>query len=273
MKGDYPDYRVEAEEGRQNRLDPNFTAHPQPPSSLSPFRSSKHTIHGAACLLNRYRVLTMKYNLRAKDLVQSEENHDNNSSPPTQCSLKIIEKMPVSMSSNKSYSQEQTTSSSVENVMSDNLTGLTQQISELTINDDISRFLIPVGTILFYPDRKDNLYKVSILEHDLVKSKVRHLHWGPKYDEWVCSKSIWAYSQFTQLLSTVKKIPKEISARIDEFVQSATLGSGPSGPSDNPSQLQDLKTICSKNIPTIRYIPVKFRMPWYVNHRGLHLKS
>ena len=31
MKGDYPDYRVEAEEGRQNRLDPNFTAQPQPP--------------------------------------------------------------------------------------------------------------------------------------------------------------------------------------------------------------------------------------------------
>ena len=82
MKGDYPDYRVEAEEGRQNWLDPNFTAHPQPPTpSLSPFRSSKNTIHRAVCLLNRYRVLTMKYNLRAKDLVQSEANHDNNSPP------------------------------------------------------------------------------------------------------------------------------------------------------------------------------------------------
>ena len=50
--------------------------------------------------------------------------------------------------------------------------------------------------------------------------------------------------------------------RIDELVQSATLGSGSSGPSDNPSELPDLKTICSKNIPTIRYIPVKFRMQW-----------
>ena len=82
MKGDYPDYRIEAEEGRQNRLDPNFTAHPQPPSSLSPFRSSKNTIHGAVCLLNGYRLLTMKYNLRAKALIQSEANHDktNNSS-------------------------------------------------------------------------------------------------------------------------------------------------------------------------------------------------
>ena len=205
----------------------------------------------------------MKYNLRAKDLVQSEANHDNNSTPPpTHCSLNITEKMPVSMSPVKNYSQEKTTSSSVENVMLDTSTGLTQQISELTINDDISRFLIPVGTILFYPDRKDNLYKVSILEHDLVRSKVRYLHWGPNYDEWVCSKSIWAYSQFTQLLSTVKKIPKDLSARIDELVQSATLGSGPSGLSDNPSKLPDLKTICSKSISTIRYIPVKFRMPW-----------
>ena len=166
------------------------------------------------------------------------------------------------MSPVKIYSQEQTTNSSVENVMLDTSTGLTQQISELTINDDISRFLIPVGTIFFYPDSKDNLYKVSILEHYLVRSKVRYLHWGPNYDEWVCSKSIWAYSQFTRLWSTVKKIPKDLSARIDELVQSATLGSGPSGPSDNPSKLPDLKTICGKNIPTIRYIPVKFRMPW-----------
>ena len=32
--------------------------------------------------------------------------------------------------------------------------------------------------------------------------------------------------------------------------------------SDNPSELADLKIICSKNIPTIRYIPLKFRIPW-----------
>ena len=179
------------------------------------------------------------------------------------------------MSPVNSYSQEQTTSSSVENVMLDTSTGLTQQISELTINHDISRFLIPVGTILFHPDIKDNLYKVSILEHDLVRSKVRYLHWGPNYDEWVCLKSIWAYSQFTQLLSTVKKIPKDLSARIDELVQSATLGSGPSGPSDNPSKLPDLKAICSKNFPTIRYIKFSNAMvrDYYVNHRGLHLIS
>ena len=128
------------------------------------------------------------------------------------------------MSPVKIYSQEQTISSSVKkNVISDTSNGLTQQMSELKINDDISRFLIPVRTILFHPDRKDNLYKFSILEHNLVRSKVGYLQWGPNYDEWVCSKSIWAYSQFTQLLSTLKKIPKDLSARIDELVQSATL--------------------------------------------------
>ena len=94
----------------------------------------------------------MKYNLRAKDLVQSEANHDNNSCPPTQCSLNIIEKVLVSMSPVKSYSPEQTTSSSVEYFMSNTSIALTQQISELPINNDISRFLIPVGAILFYPD-------------------------------------------------------------------------------------------------------------------------
>ena len=162
------------------------------------------------------------------------------------------------MSPVKGYSQEQTTSSSVENVMSDTLTGLTQQISELTINDDISRFLIPVGTILFYPDRKDNLYKISILENDLVWSMVRYLHWGPNYDEWVCSKSIWAYSHFTQLLSTVKKIQKNLSTERSRKIY--LLGSvcnteqWPISPSDNSSKLPDLKTICSRKNPTIQYI-------------------
>ena len=59
-----------------------------------------------------------------------------------------------------------------------------------------------------------------------------------------------------------EKIPKDLSARIDELVQSATLGNGSPGSSDNASELLDLKTICSKIISTIRYIPVMFRMQW-----------
>ena len=168
--------------------------------------------------------------------------------------------MPVSISPHKNFSQEQTTSSSGRNVTSDSSTGLTQQIGELTINDDIYGFLIPVGTILFYLDKKDNLYKVYIVEHDLVRSKVMYLQWGSNYDECLCSKSVWAYSQFTQFWSTMKKIPKDLSARIDKLVPSATPGCGSPGPSDTSSKLPDLKSVCSKNIPTIRYIPVKFRM-------------
>ena len=150
------------------------------------------------------------------------------------------------MSPVKSYSQEQTTSSSVENIMLDTSTGLTQQILRTDNKRRHISFPDSIWNYFFYPDRKGNLYKVSILEHVLVRSKVRYLHWGPNYDEWLCSKSIWAYSQFTRLLSTVQNIPKDLSARVDELVQSATLGSGPSGPSNNPSKFPDLKTICSK---------------------------
>ena len=96
----------------------------------------------------------------------------------------------------------------------------------------------------------------------MVRSKVRYLQWGSIYDEWMCSKSFWAYSQFTQLFSILKKIPKDLSTHIDELLQSATQGSGSSGPSDNPFELPDFETICSKHIPTIRYIPVPFRISW-----------
>ena len=64
--------------------------------------------------------------------------------------------MPVCKSLVKIKSQEQTNSSSEKNVLSESATGLTQQINELTINDDTSRFLIPVGTILFHPNKKIN---------------------------------------------------------------------------------------------------------------------
>ena len=212
--------------------------------------------------MNRYRVWTIKNSLKAKDLIQSVANYDitNNSSPLTHCSLNISEKEPVSISPVKNYLQEKTTTSSGRNVMSDSSIVLAQQISDLTINDDVIRFLIPVGTILVYPDRKDHLYKVSTLGRDLNRSKVKYLQWGSNYDEWVCSKSIWAYSQLTELLSTVKKILKDLSACIDELAQSATLGSRLPGLSGNPSELPDLKTICSQNIPTIRNISVNFRV-------------
>ena len=107
--------------------------------------------------------------------------------------------------------------------LSNSSTGLTLQMSELTIIDDMSIFLIPDGTIQFYPNNKHNLYKISVLEQNLVKSKMRILQWGSIYNEWVCSISIWANLQFTSLLSTVKKIPNNLSAQIGQLVQSVKL--------------------------------------------------
>ena len=101
-----------------------------------------------------------------------------------------------------------------------------------------------------------------ILEDDLVRSKKSHLQWGSNCDERECSKSIWPYLQFTQLLSTVKEIPKDPSARIDDLVQSATMGINSTCPSENPSELLDLKVICGQIFLVLRYIPVKVRMPW-----------
>ena len=62
------------------------------------------------------------------------------------------------------------------------------------------------------------------MDHESVNSMVRYLQLGQNYDEWKCSKSSGKYLQFTQLSSTAKKIPKDISTRIEEVVQSATLG-------------------------------------------------
>ena len=139
--------------------------------------------------------------------------------------------------------------------------GLTQQMNNLIIDDNASRFQVPPKTTIFYPDKKDKLYQISVIEHHLGKTKIRYDQWGPNFDEMVCSKSIWAYSQFTPLLSKVKKIPRDLAKRIDEIVQSA---SSPNlATTDiNLNELPDLETISSKHIPTLRFIPVKFRVRW-----------
>ena len=59
----------------------------------------------------------------------------------------------------------------------------------------------------------------------------------------------------------MKKIPRDLAKRIDEIAQSA---SSPNlATTDiNLNELPDLKTISSKQIPTLRFIPVKFRVRW-----------
>ena len=128
------------------------------------------------------------------------------------------------------------------------------------------RFWVSAHTTLFYPDKKDNLYKVVVLDHQSKKTQIRYVVWGPNFDEWVCCRSVWAHSQFSSQLS--KKIPRDIAARIDKLV-SATNSEEmeKSNTSQNTANfdlnaLPDLETICKKKIPTLRFIPIKFRLRW-----------
>ena len=76
------------------------------------------------------------------------------------------------------------------------------------------RFQVPDNTVLFYPDRKDRLFKITVKSHENNRTKISYSSWGPQFDEWVCSRSIWAYAQFSSLLSNTKKIPRDIAARM-----------------------------------------------------------
>ena len=78
--------------------------------------------------------------------------------------------------------------------------------------------------------------KVSNLERDLISSKVRYLQWGSDYDERVGSMLIRADSQFTQILSILRRITKDLSVRIEGLVQSATLGIDSPVSCSNPSE-------------------------------------
>ena len=127
--------------------------------------------------------------------------------------------------------------------------GLTQQMQNLTIDNFDLRFRVSAHTTLFYPYKKDNLFKVCVLDHQSNKTQIRYVDWGPNFDEWVCCRSIWAYSQFSSQLSTIKKIPRDIAARIDKLV-SATNSEEmeESNTSQNTANsdlnaLPDLKTI------------------------------
>ena len=126
----------------------------------------------------------MKYNLRAKEALTIEN------SPKTDiCSENEVNPNPNS--------------------------GLTQQMSNLTIEN---KFHISPGSILFIPDTADKLYTIQVLEHLLEEKKVRYIGWGPDYDSWINSKSIWSYWCFKKPLSKLKRISKELSDKIDDLL-------------------------------------------------------
>ena len=157
-----------------------------------------------------------------------------------------------------SFSETDNTTELSQGAKQGNLfSGLTQQMINLIIDDTASRFQVPPPppkTILFYPDKKDKVYQISVIEHHLGKTKFRYDQWGPNFDEMVCSKSLWAYSQFTSLLSKAKKIPRDLAKRIDKIVQSAS-SANPAATVVNLNELPDPETISSKHIATIRFIP------------------
>ena len=96
--------------------------------------------------------------------------------------------------------------------------GLTQTMSNLTIE---YKFHISPGSILFIPDTADKLYKIQVLEHLLEETKVRYIGWGPDYDSWINSKSMWSYWCFKKPLSKLKRISKELSDKIDDMLINA----------------------------------------------------
>ena len=157
-------------------------------------------------------------------------------------------------------------SSFVENsVLSDTLSegnqtfGLTQSMSNLTVDNSDPRFQVSV----------DILFQINVTGHKNNKTKISYSSLGPQFDEWVCSRSVWAYAQSSSFLSNTRKIPRDIAARFDKIVLTGetetSLGSpevSPGASNINPIGLPDLETICKKQIPTLRYIPVKFRFSW-----------
>ena len=116
--------------------------------------------------------------------------------------------------------------------------------------------------------KKDNLYKVVEIDRQSNKAQIRYEDWGPTFDEWVCCRSIWPYSQFSSHLSPSNRIPDDIAARIDELV-SATNGEeiDQSNISQNTANLNlnvlpDFETYCKKKLLTFRFVPCKFQQRW-----------
>ena len=83
----------------------------------------------------------------------------------------------------------------------------------LTIDVFVLRFRVSTHTTLFYPDKKESLYKVVVIDHQSNKTQIRYKDWGSNCDKLVCCRSICAYSQFSSQLSTSNEIPHDITAK------------------------------------------------------------
>ena len=135
--------------------------------------------------------------------------------------------------------------------------GLTLQMNNSINDDNASHLQVPPKNNPFLPRQKNKLYQISVIEHHLRKTKIRYDQWGPNFDEMACSKSKWVYSHFAPLFSKVKKKARNLEKRRDEILQSR-----PAAAVINLNELPDLETFNSRHIPSIKFIPVKFRLRW-----------
>ena len=53
-------------------------------------------------------------------------------------------------------------------------------MSNLTVDDSDARFQIPVDTVLFYPDRKDRLFEITVKSHKNNKIYISLSSWDHK---------------------------------------------------------------------------------------------
>ena len=143
-------------------------------------------------------------------------------------------------------------------------------MSNLPVDESDPRFQVPVDKVLlFYTNKNDELFKITVKSHKNDNIKISHTGWGPSLDERVCTRSTWVYPQFSSLLSNTKTIPCDIAARIDEINltgEPETISNSAEGSlcasKKNPIELPDLETNSKKQIPTLWYITVKFRLSW-----------
>ena len=148
------------------------------------------------------------------------------------------------------------------------MSGLTQKMQNFNIDDFYLRYRVSTNTALFYPDKKDNISRLVVLENQVNKTQIRYKNWGPNFEEYVCCRSIWDYYQFSRQLSTSKKVPHDKAARIDELVSATNskkinkMKTSQNAAYLDLNALPDLETVGKKQIPTARFILVTFRLRW-----------
>ena len=130
----------------------------------------------------------------------------------------------------------------------------------LIIDDTASRFHVPPDQRFSTPTKKINCTRYLLLNIISEKPKLEMTNRDRTSMRW-CVPNPYRPTRNLSFYSLVKKIPRELAKRIDEIVQSAS-SANLAATDINLNELPDLETISSKHIPTLRFIPAKFRVRW-----------